>query len=291
MSDKTYQYKIGHWTLNPWTSELIHGNNKTHLQNQVAKVLVILIEANGKVISKKDLLEKAWEGAIVTENSLDKSISELRKILGDSRANPQYIETIPKKGYRLIAPLKKVELEESILPMIKKRSVFKWILLFLLLTISALAFFFNQNIRSKKILAPNGKTIASVKSDGSHYGLYTENIINGKVHKLDSFPKPESLVVNWSSDSNHIIYNTTLSKDDFYAINVLDLSTNNISYIKFSKNESKSIPYPNDLDSPPKFLEHKKLSKSDNTVHYIAYTNKDTIKVLFNDNVISDFKW
>lgn len=291
MSKKKYHYKIKDWTLNPITSELTNGGEKVHLQNQVAKVLLELIKANGQTISKKELLEKAWPGTIVTENSLDKTVSELRKVFGDSRANPQFIETLPRKGYRLIAPLKKVEIEKRTIPIIKRRSNLKWGILILALAVTALIYIFKKNAEAQKILSPNGKIIASIKKDGVNYALFTEDITNGKIRLLDSFSKPESIVANWSSDNSNIIYNTTLAKNDFYSLNVFNLHTNRISYIKFPKKEGMMISNLKPQDSLSKLLEHKKLSQRNSSVHYIAYENNDTIKVLFNDKKISDFKW
>lgn len=291
MSKKKYHYKIKDWTFDPITSELTNGSEKIHLQNQVAKVLIELIKANGQTISKKELLEKAWPNTIVTENSLDKTVSELRKVFGDSRANAQFIETLPRKGYRLIAPLKKVEIENQVIPIIKKGSWLKWSVPLFVLSIIAIIYIFNKNTEVKKILSPNGQIIASIKKDGANYALFTENIINGKVDTLDFFSKPESIVISWSSDNNSIIYNTTLTKTDFYSIKVFNLLTKKVRYIKFPKKEGMMISSPKPQDSPSEFLDHKKLSQRNSTVHYIAYENNDTIKVLFNGKKISDFKW
>ncbi len=277
--------------FDPTTAELINGDQKIHLQNQVAKVLILLIEANGQVISKKELLNQAWQGAIVTENSLDKTISELRKVFSDSRTHPEFIETLPKKGYRFIAPLKKIEREVSSISIIKKRSTITLVLLTVLSVLLTIVYFVTFNSSSKKVLSPDGKMIASIKKDNTLYALFLENITNGKIQKLDSFAKPESIVLQWSSDNQNIIYNTSLAKNDFYALTIFNIQTNKKSYIKFPKKEGTTISNPNRNDSLSKFLEHKKLSKSSNTIHYITYTNNDTIKVLFNNQIISDFKW
>ncbi len=277
--------------FDPTTAELINGDQKIHLQNQVAKVLILLIEANGQVISKKELLNQAWQGAIVTENSLDKTISELRKVFNDSRTHPEFIETLPKKGYRFIAPLKKIEREVSSISIIKKRSTITLVLLTVLSVLLTIVYFVTFNSSSKKVLSPDGKMIASIKKDNTLHALFLEDITNGKIKKLDSFAKPESIVLQWSSDNQNIIYNTSLAKNDFYALTIFNIQTNKKSYIKFPKKEGITISNHNHNDSLSKFLEHKKLSKSSNTIHYIAYTNNDTIKVLFNNQIISDFKW
>lgn len=71
-------------------------------------VLIQLIKARldpsrSDVLSKDDLINSVWKGAIVSDHSVANTISDLRRVLGDSRTQPSYIETIPKRGYRLVA--------------------------------------------------------------------------------------------------------------------------------------------------------------------------------------------
>ncbi len=68
-------------------------------------LLVSLAEHAGEVLLKDWILEKVWEARFVSESALTREIAELRQILGDNRKKPQYIETIPKRGYRFIAPV------------------------------------------------------------------------------------------------------------------------------------------------------------------------------------------
>ena len=291
MQEKKYHYQISDWLYDPIASQLVQGNKKINLQNQVAKVLLELICTNGQLISKKQLLQRAWEGTVVTENSLDKTISELRKVFGDSRTNPMFIETIPKKGYRIIAPIKKVEIESREILTLKKSKNPKWALLLLIPILVILIYLFKTNPTRKKALSPNGQLIASMENMGSYYKLSVEEIANGATQLLDSFARPESMVLNWSSDSKNIIYNTTQEENKFYAINVFNLNTQSKSYIKFPRADSISMPDNFPSGTTPEFVQHEKLSHNSNTVQYIAYDKNDTIKVLFDDKLISDFKW
>ena len=68
--------------------------------------LLLLFSKNaGQVISLEDISRIVWEGKVVTASSVYGSLNELRQVLGDEAHKPEYIETIPKKGYRLIAPV------------------------------------------------------------------------------------------------------------------------------------------------------------------------------------------
>ncbi len=68
-------------------------------------VLVFLAENAGRVVRKEEILEAVWQGAVVQEVALARTLSELRKSLGDEVSRPRYVETIRKRGYKLIAPV------------------------------------------------------------------------------------------------------------------------------------------------------------------------------------------
>jgi len=79
-----------------------------HIEPQVMSVLMRLVDEPGVVITRDQLLQSAWPDTIVNDGALSKAISVLRRVLGDNAKHPQFIETIPKIGYRLIAPVKEV---------------------------------------------------------------------------------------------------------------------------------------------------------------------------------------
>jgi TolB-like protein/Tfp pilus assembly protein PilF len=67
--------------------------------------LVVLLEHQGEIVPKADLLRRVWRDSFVEENSLNQSISALRKVLGDSAGVPRYIDTVAGHGYRFVAPI------------------------------------------------------------------------------------------------------------------------------------------------------------------------------------------
>ncbi|MBX2821101.1 MAG: winged helix-turn-helix domain-containing protein [Rhodothermaceae bacterium] len=85
----------------------IDGADK-HIEPQVMSVLMRLVDEPGEVITRAQLLQSAWPDTIVNDGALSKAISVLRRALGDKAKHPHFIETIPKIGYRLIAPVKEV---------------------------------------------------------------------------------------------------------------------------------------------------------------------------------------
>lgn len=72
---------------------------------QLMDLLACLASRAGRVVLKNEFHEEMWSGQIISESSLPRCMHELRQALGDPAQRPQYIETIPKRGYRLIAPV------------------------------------------------------------------------------------------------------------------------------------------------------------------------------------------
>lgn len=97
---------------------------EVHLEPKVMAVLVCLAEHAGDVVSRNTLYDSVWGRTVVTDQALTNCISELRHHLGDDRVQPRYIETVPKRGYRLISPIKPAstaELTESAKPAAEPR--------------------------------------------------------------------------------------------------------------------------------------------------------------------------
>ena len=69
------------------------------------ETLLVLVERAGHIVEKEELLEKVWPGVFVEEGNLARHIFNLRQVLGDSPDGRKYIETIPKRGYRFVAPV------------------------------------------------------------------------------------------------------------------------------------------------------------------------------------------
>jgi DNA-binding winged helix-turn-helix (wHTH) protein/tetratricopeptide (TPR) repeat protein len=95
----------GEWTVAPARNLLLRGEEEVRVEPRVMDVLVHLAERAGEVVSKEELVERAWEGRYVTDDVLTVTIYALRKALGDEARRPRYIETVSRRGYRWIAPV------------------------------------------------------------------------------------------------------------------------------------------------------------------------------------------
>ena len=96
---------IGEWSADPTTNELGRAGDTVRIEPKAMEVLMALAARRGQVVSREELLAAVWPGAVVGDEALTQSIIKLRRALGDAPRSPKYIETISKRGYRLIAPL------------------------------------------------------------------------------------------------------------------------------------------------------------------------------------------
>jgi len=99
-------FELGEWTVHPSLNRLERDGQVEQLEPRVMDVLVCLATRSGTVVSREELLETVWPDAVIGEEGLTRRISSLRKVLGDDRDHPRYIETIRKGGYRLVAEVR-----------------------------------------------------------------------------------------------------------------------------------------------------------------------------------------
>jgi len=98
-------FRIGDWTVKPLGGVFDQGDHQVHVEPKVMDVLVSLAAHQGEVVTRETLLKEVWGSVIVTDDVLTRCISELRTLLRDTSRERQYIHTVPKRGYRLIAPV------------------------------------------------------------------------------------------------------------------------------------------------------------------------------------------
>jgi DNA-binding winged helix-turn-helix (wHTH) protein/tetratricopeptide (TPR) repeat protein len=98
-------FRIGECLIEPRQNRIVRGETEARLEPRVVDVLVCLAERAGEVVSRETLNEQVWGNIVVTDQAVTNCISELRHHLGDDRSAHRVIETIPKRGYRLVAPV------------------------------------------------------------------------------------------------------------------------------------------------------------------------------------------
>jgi len=95
--------QIGDWLVDPRDDSIVRGSERIKLEPRTMRLLMMLAQAPGQVVSQDQLLETVWSGVVVGPASVYQSVSQLRKVLGDTDDPPHYIETVARKGYRLLA--------------------------------------------------------------------------------------------------------------------------------------------------------------------------------------------
>ncbi|HKJ16064.1 MAG TPA: winged helix-turn-helix domain-containing protein [Xanthomonadales bacterium] len=98
-------FDLGHWRVEPRSNSLTREGEDKHLENRLMQTLVFLAGNHGRVVSRKELFDSVWQGRVVNEEALSRAISLLRTALGDNAHKPEFIQTIPGVGYRLVAPV------------------------------------------------------------------------------------------------------------------------------------------------------------------------------------------
>lgn len=121
-------FQLGQWRVSPAHNSVQQGQQQRRIEHTPMQVLLYLVKHHERMVSKDELLENIWAGKVVSEDALTVAISQIRKALGDNARHPDYIKTIPGKGYQLIAtvsiPVRLVTKENPVTKNIPCRSGF-----------------------------------------------------------------------------------------------------------------------------------------------------------------------
>jgi transcriptional activator of cad operon len=101
----TTQLRVGAWRVDPISSEISQGDQIVRIEARTMRLLLCLAERAGEVVSLDELLNQVWAGVIVTPDSVYQAIATLRRYLADDPKEPVYIATVPRLGYRMVAPV------------------------------------------------------------------------------------------------------------------------------------------------------------------------------------------
>src|ERR1700678_3099463 len=106
-SSKLTRYRFGPFDLDPGEGTLARHGIRVRLQDLPYRLLVMLVERSGEVVTREELRQHLWPQNTFVEfdNSLGVAIRKVRESLNDNADAPQYVETIPRRGYRFVAPV------------------------------------------------------------------------------------------------------------------------------------------------------------------------------------------
>src|SRR5271165_6020204 len=107
--------RLGSYELDLRSGELLGSEQKVLLQEQPLQVLRMLVEREGELVTREEIQKKLWPNDTIVEfdHSINTAIKNLRRALGDSAEDPKYIQTLARRGYRLVAPVVRIASDDS----------------------------------------------------------------------------------------------------------------------------------------------------------------------------------
>ena len=210
-------FHIGPWLVEPSVNTVSRNGTPVHLEPKVMSVLVCLASAQNAVVSKQRLIDEVWKDTFVTEDVLTRCISELRKALEDDSKEPLFIQTIPTKGYRLVAEVKPLEPKRRKWRLVSALVVVLSLAVLALLLVSRnLPRASSRNLNISRLttsgkvnlaaISPDGKYLVYIENDGDKQGLWLQQIATGSRSMLLPSAAANYTSVRFSPDSDYIYY-------------------------------------------------------------------------------------
>jgi len=103
---ESHFYEFGRFRLDAAERVLLRDSEFVPLTPKVFDILLALVERGGRIVEKDELMKRVWPDTFVEEGNLTQNVSVLRKALGESSGGPQFIETIPRRGYRFVGTVR-----------------------------------------------------------------------------------------------------------------------------------------------------------------------------------------
>ena len=227
-------FALGASRVSPSTREVLRGTEHELLEPRLMQVLVALFQANGRVVSRDELIARCWEGRIVGEDAINRAISRLRRLSEVDREASFELETIPRVGYRLLpaagTPPTAVENPESLTPevatpvrqnlVMHHRLVIAAALVLILAAATAWLFWpaprwtvensrpfvATLALESDPAFSPDGKMLAYMSGPNSlSHQIYVRNLAGGDAIKITNDAYDDTMP-RWSSDGAHVAY-------------------------------------------------------------------------------------
>ncbi|MGH9219858.1 MAG: winged helix-turn-helix domain-containing protein [Vicinamibacterales bacterium] len=216
-------FAFGPFVLDVSEQTLLRDGRVVPLTPKLFDVLRVLVEHDGRLVDKETFIAEVWGGGFVEEGALTRSVSMVRKALGDTLSDPVYIETVPKRGYRFIAPVTtQPALERS--PGEKRIA---WLsLAFLTVVVLAILALMARGADQRPLansrpapahrqitftgsadapaLSQDGERLAYVESDVAGEKRVVVRDLDGG-NAIEIFRAPELGYVSWSPDDRHLL--------------------------------------------------------------------------------------
>jgi Tol biopolymer transport system component/DNA-binding winged helix-turn-helix (wHTH) protein len=239
--------RFGTFEVDLPAGELRKNGVKLKLTGQPFQVLTILLERPGQVVTREELQKRLWPDTFVdVDHNLNTAINKIREVLGDSAENPRFVETLPRRGYRFVAPVEGTQTtevsgglgvrQESRMPWVRRTSI----LFFVLVLLAAVGFFIYRRFKSsatqaQRILtrltfddglqigatwSPDGRFIAYSSNRGGKFDIWVQQVSGGDPVQITKGPG-HNWQPDWSPDGKYVAYRSEDGEGGLFVIPAL----------------------------------------------------------------------
>ena len=103
MEPAEFDFRLNDWLVRPSLGRISGARGTVHVRPLLMELLLLLAREPGRLVTKEEIKATVWGRQFLSESALTRLMAELRQLLGDDTGQPRFIETIPKRGYRLVA--------------------------------------------------------------------------------------------------------------------------------------------------------------------------------------------
>ena len=227
--------RFGAFEADVQTGELRKDGVKLKFSGQPFQVLAILLERPGEVVTREELQKRLWPDTFVdVERNLNTAVNKIREVLGDSAETPRFVETLPRRGYRFIAPIEReisVEPAVEISPAPPHKSfrrflVPQWMVMFGVVILAAGAGFFgyrrasthrtvvqrtltrltfDDGLQTEPTWSPDARYVAYSSDRGGKFDIWVQQVNGGNPIQVTKGPG-QNWQPDWSPDGKYIAY-------------------------------------------------------------------------------------
>lgn len=230
-------FRFGTFELDPTTRELRKNGVKLKLGGQPFQVLTVLLERPGEIVTREELEKRIWPGTFVDfEHNLNTAINRIREVLGDSADSPRFVETVPRRGYRFIAPVDGVTKRptscddavqptdsESHSPFLVRRNLLSYVVGGTIVAALAVLLFgfhdrtdrpvqrtltrisFGTGLELEPTWSPDGQLMAYASDQGGKLDIWVQQAGGGNPVQVTHAPG-NNWQPSWSPDGKYIAY-------------------------------------------------------------------------------------
>ena len=237
--------RFGPFEVDLAAGELRKGGVKLKLAGQPFQVLVILLEHPGQVVSREELQKRLWPDTFVdADHNLNTAINKIREVLGDSAESPRFVETLPRRSYRFIAP---VEGRQTTLVTVdtgqSQESRMSWVrratILFVVMVLLAVAgvfiykwphspsaqrmltrLTFDDGLQIGATWSPDGRFIAYSSNRGGKFDIWVQQVSGGDPVQITKGPG-HNWQPDWSPDGKYVAYRSEDGEGGLFVIPAL----------------------------------------------------------------------